>query len=100
MKVIHWPRASGRTTKVIKESAEHKYHIICMNMNERSRIVEEAERMGLEIPKPITFHEFIEWKGRLAGLRPKGFLIDNADFLLQQMARDIPIKTIVITDES
>lgn len=99
MKVIHWPRAAGRTTKLIKESAEHQYHIICMNMTECKRIEKEAERMGVEIPHPIAFHEFIDCTGRMVGLRPKGLLIDNADFLLQQFARDIPIKTIVITDD-
>lgn len=98
MKVIHWPRASGRTTKVIEESHDHGYHIVCLNLNECKRIVKEARRMNLDIPEPIPFYQFIGGCV-VRGERVKGIIIDNADYLLQQLSPHLPIKIITIEDE-
>ena len=52
-----------------------------------------AREQNLDIPFPITYHEFLE--GRY-GMWISGFLIDDADELLRQISR-APITAITMT---
>ena len=95
MKVIYGKRQSGKTTKLIKLSAKKWYYIVCSTKQECTRIALSARQLGLDIPFPITFHEFINGQFNYGG-GIKGFLIDRADYLLQTLAREVPIEAISI----
>lgn len=85
------PRRAGKTTDAIKRAAERWLYIVVINRQEQRRVFEEAKRMGLNIPFPITFEEFLTGKfGR--GIR--GFIIDNLDVCLLHAARTIPIEVV------
>lgn len=86
MELIILPRAAGKTTKLIKKSAALGLRIVCLSQSECARIKYQAESMHLQIQEPVTYSEFISCRTCL-GLRVKGYLIDNAEMLLEQMCR-------------
>jgi hypothetical protein len=95
MKIYHSGRATGKTTKLIMEAADKRFYIVCSTLKESARIHDQAEQMGLHIPVPITYAEFIN--GRFRGEAISGFLIDNADFLLGILARGVPVHSMTLT---
>ncbi|KKN31168.1 hypothetical protein LCGC14_0826770 [marine sediment metagenome] len=94
MDVIVNKRQTGKTTHLIKRSAETWSYIVCHSQEEAGRIYRVAKEMSLNIPFPITFHEFLNKKYHLPGI--KGFLIDNADMMLQQLT-SVPVGAITLT---
>ncbi len=96
MIIIHRPRLAGKTMELIRASAHYWHYIVCENMKEASRICNAAEQMGLKIPQPITYDEFINKRYHGRGI--KGFLIDNVDLLLQVLSPGVPIAGISLTE--
>ena len=94
MEIICKSRRMGKTTDLIKLSAKSGGYIVCLCLDEANRIFHQADSMGLNIPYPITFSEFINKQYYGKGI--KEFLIDNADLLLQQMS-SVPIRVISLT---
>lgn len=84
MKIIYGPRRSGKTTQLIRMAHKHWYYIVVKDMKEARRVSLEAEKLEFKIPFPITYKEFLGQEFYKNGI--KGFLIDNADILLQQLA--------------
>lgn len=95
MDVIIRGRGKGKTTECIKRSAEKFYYIVCINHKEALRVAEEARRLDLAIPFPLTAFEFNQRLYYPAGV--KGLIIDNADQILAQMAR-VPIDLITLEE--
>jgi hypothetical protein len=95
MKVIISPRRSGRTTKMIQESHLGGATIVCMNTDTARDIAELAKTNGYVIPEPISFSELLK---RNPHKKHVGFLIDNADMLLQKIAGPTPINTITLEE--
>lgn len=96
MKVIIGPRATGKTTKLIEIAAEGFYYIVCRTKEHSGLIFQEAKRMELDIPFPITFDEFRN--GRFHGKGIRGFVIDDAEVLLQYLAGSVPVKAVSLFD--
>jgi hypothetical protein len=94
MRIIHKKRQTGKTTELIKEAAKKDLYMVCMNKDTVNRVVEEAVRMDLHINYPLTFSEF--FNHRFNGRGIKGFLIDDADMLIKEMSKGVPIEAIVI----
>ena len=85
----------GKTTDLMKISAENNYYIVCSLRREADRMFHDAREIwGLDIPLPITFDEFI--KGEYYGKGIKGFLVDNAELLIQRMSR-VPVFAITVS---
>ncbi len=94
MKIIYKDRGEGKTTDLIKLSAERGGYIVCRNIDEASNIAYMANVLKLNIPHPITYDEFINKRyGEI-----KEFYIDNVENLLLYMSRT-PIHTITLTKE-
>lgn len=97
MKVIRGARQSGKTTELIRLSAQHQYApIVCATHAEAYRIAEQAREMEVQIPFPLTYDEFRARK--YEGRHIDAFYIDNADHILQYMTH-VRIAAISITDE-
>lgn len=84
MRVINRPRAGGKTHEIIKLCAEKGGYIVCFNRQEANRVFHVAKNMGLKVPLPITFREFIERKYHAPGITQ--FLIDNLDICIQEIS--------------
>jgi hypothetical protein len=96
MRIIVLPRGTGKTSILIRESARTGFYIVCLSQDECSRIQREAMELNLKIPFPITHQEFIKGSYNAQGV--KGLLIDNADILLERMAK-APIHTITLSNK-
>jgi hypothetical protein len=97
MNIICRGRRTGKTIEIIKASARTWNYIVCHDLSECQRIAKIACDMNLDIPFPITFDEFIG--GRFCGRNMKGLIIDNADMLLNKMARGTSVKCITLESE-
>ena len=86
-------RGYGKTTKLIKKSAKSGDYIVCNKLDEANRIQYEAKQMGLDIPLPITYAEFIE--KRYHGRNISGFLIDNLELFLQYLS-NVPVNAVTM----
>ncbi len=79
-KIIRKP-FSGKTTELIKKSAETGMIIITPTKSMEKHTAKMAEDMGLQIPKPINIISYLNNR-RFLGIHEK-ILIDNADVCLQ-----------------
>lgn len=95
-KIIYKGRNTGKTTELIKLASTHQAYIVCHSIQCANGILKQARDMGLNIPMPITYDNFIDKKYYGEGI--KGFLIDNAEHLLQRMTK-VPIMAITINKE-
>ena len=87
----------GKTTRLMIISAHTKETIVCRNNDVAKHIESGAKRLDLKIPTPISYKAFID--GKYQGKNIVGFLIDDADFLLEQLGRQIPITAITLRKE-
>ena len=98
MDVIVTGRQGGKTTQLIRRAAEQFAYIVCPDREQVQFIQQQARQMGLKIPQPITWDDFIQrrWHGR--GIR--AFMLDNLDACIQSMARGVPVTAVTLTDDS
>lgn len=97
MKLIARRRHEGKTEEAIKIAAEGYLYLVVINADEALRVFETAKELGLDIPYPLTFAEFIG--GRFFRRGVDGFVIDNADALLRDLARGVPIEAVTFDVE-
>lgn len=77
------PRASGKTTLLIKESAKTGRPIIEPNTASARYVEEQARKMGVQIPEPISATSWNSGYYRGSNFnRIDGFLIDEVDSVL------------------
>lgn len=77
------PRASGKTTLLIKESAKTGRPIIEPNIASARYVEEQARKMGVQIPEPISATSWNSGYYRGSNFRKiDGFLIDEVDSVL------------------
>lgn len=96
MKMIIRKRATGKTTELIKIAAQNNSTIVCVNNTRVNNVLEQANKMGLEIKQPITWYYFVAKSNRGSGIT--GFLIDDLDACVQSMT-DVPILVVTMTEE-
>ena len=96
MNIIYKKRNTGKTTELIKISAETGYYIVCARQELANYIQCDAIKLGYKIPLPITYDEFLQHKYNSHGI--KGFLIDDAELLLERISKTVPIHTITLTN--
>ena len=97
MEIIVRGRMGGKTVEAIKIAARNNYTLVCYSVNEVKRVQKIAEDLGVKIPQPIMFGDFINHGPQTRGI--KGFIIDNADMLLERMAGGKPIRAITMIYE-
>ena len=57
MKIISADRGQGKTTKLVEMSSKEWKYIVCKDTQRVDVIIKTAERLGLDIPYPITIRE-------------------------------------------
>ena len=81
MNIIAAGRGTGKTTLLIRKSAELMMPILCYDHTKASSIKYKAERLGLIIPEPIIYNG----RGTVNGKNLEGVLIDDLDTFLQRV---------------
>lgn len=96
MEAIIAKRGCGKTTRLIQKCAAHGGYIVCHSHDEAFRVSEEARRMEVQIPFPLSYDEFCSGQFYTRGI--KCFHIDNADELIRHLARGVKVETITLTE--
>jgi hypothetical protein len=99
MQIVFDKRESGKTDKLIDYCSKNNVYMVCKDFDE----VDRVNLRAIEIKKPlinfpITFHDFMTKRYYGKGIR--GFVIDNADLILQYISNDVPIEMISLTKVS
>ncbi len=98
-KIIKKP-CSGKTTELIKKSAETGMYIVTANRLMAELTAKKAADMGLKIPYPISFNDFLDARKNI--ILQSSFvdkvLIDDADMCLQSIFGRIEIDTITMDE--
>lgn len=95
-KIIKKP-CGGKTTELIKKSAETGMYIVTANRQMVNHTAKMAADMGLNIPYPIAFQDFLDARENI--IRSSFIdkvLIDDADLCLQSIFGRIEIDTITM----
>lgn len=83
MKIIVGGRASGKTTKLIQESAETGRRILTYNKESVERICCQALGLGYDIPTPLSVNDLKpETK---AEIKKQGIIIDDLEPILSSL---------------
>jgi len=93
MELILEGHGKGKTTRLIEIAAEEDLCIVCRTHAEAWRVVQEARKIGHNIIFPLTFTEFVKGSFNRKG---EGFLIDDADALLETLSRGCGIRAIAL----
>lgn len=100
--IIIGERRSGKTTELIKMSAETGAYIVVGSGPQRDAVKEQAKRMGYEIPDVLRVSQFTnqDIRTRYADINMKGILIDEIGMLFEFLRCfvGIPIKAVTLTD--
>jgi hypothetical protein len=96
MEKIILKRGGGKTTELIKKSAETGDYIVCSSQEEARYLQITAKEKGYDIPLPITYMDFIH--KRYYGQNIKGFLIDNLEFFFECISK-VPVNAVTMTHE-
>lgn len=89
-------RQSGKTTELIKRSAETGAYILVPNKQMASLVSTQAKMNGYDIPYPITINE-VRSVIISSAIRSKGVLIDELDMVLSGLCNGVPIRAVSIT---
>lgn len=87
LKILLSERGKGKTTQLIKKSAETGAIIVEPTATMCEEVKRKAAKMELEIPAPITIHDFItsQW----FGARGHHFFIDELQMVLPMLNIDL-----------
>ena len=89
-------RRQGKTTELIKRSAETRTYILVANRQRVEQVFKQAQSMGLNIPYPVTVEEYM--RSGFRGSFINSILIDDADDVLSQVFSNVRIETITMSD--
>lgn len=90
-------RRSGKTTELIKRSAETGAVILAPTRAQVSFICDLAKNLGCGIPDPIAV-SYLENTDLCNIVRENGILIDELDYTLVRLCKNIPVKAATITN--
>lgn len=95
--IIVGSRGSGKSTELLKKSADENVYILTGNRSQAQDLVNKARELGLTIPFPVTWEDYV--KGRLQGtyIQKDGVLIDEASHILSRALQGIPVKAVTWT---
>lgn len=89
MKTIVGGRRSGKTTEMIKTAYDTNATIICSTQSEAQEIRKTAKEMNLHEDRLNIFTVRDLVMGRIRGTKFNGVLIDNGEFVFQQLLMEI-----------
>lgn len=95
MKVIAMNRGTGKTTKLIKLCSKSGGYIVCRRSSV-NLIMEHTKKLGLSIPYPLSYEEFISRNYCARGVK-KVYIDDLDDFL--NYISSVPVEAVTVDKE-
>lgn len=97
MKKIILPRSGGKTDMLIWQSSNSGDYIVCRDGKTVQNIARRAMDLGVKIPFPLSYDEFLDRRYYKSGIR--GFLIDDANKLIEILSKGVPVNAITMRAE-
>ncbi len=97
MKVIQSPRGAGKTTEIVKQSAETGAVIVCISIHATIHVLRIANQLKLRIPTPFILDEIFNPISPLKSTGVK-LIMDDLDIMLEIMT-GCGIEAVTITKE-
>ena len=97
MKVLNMARASGKTSLLVKKSAETNHPILCRDYTSKEHIKKIASDLKLHIPEPVIADDLGKYK-LLDQNRGKTYLVDELPYVFEKIT-GIRVDTATITCE-
>lgn len=85
MNIYAAERQTGKTTMLVKESAKTGAIIVTPNSLMGNYIISLADRLGVDIPAPITVKQYLQILARGSLASGQKYLIDELQMMLSQM---------------
>lgn len=103
MKIFNLGRGQGKTTRMLYASEFNDAPIICPTEESKRYLIEQAKRLNLNIPTPMTVYDAITNGAR--GEKFNTVLVDEMNYVLKFMFRyilntDVIGGTITIDDNT
>ena len=92
-------RGSGKTTELIKKSAETGIYIMVLNEKRRKYIFEQAMKLGYNIPNPVTVDDYFRCKFQGSYIQKDGVYVDEVEDILKHIFNGIPIRGMTLTTQ-
>ena len=92
MKLIITPAGGGRSTELIKRSAETGTYIVVSTHSRALVLADMAREMGLSIPFPITWNEVYKMQRNSDFSRLKSVYVDDIDDLLNTIFSGVRVE--------
>lgn len=96
MKKILKPKGKGKTTELIKLSAETKINIVCTDSKRVLQVQNQAKKLKIDIPHVMSLRDFMFSKDDNKG---KSILLDNADDALEYFCYPAKLGAITMTTD-
>lgn len=96
MKIICKGRASGKTTQLLYTSDTTRVPILVPSKQEKLNLIDESQRLGLNIPNPISVTDIRNQKTRETHIDK--CYVDNAEYVLQSLI-NMEIDAMTLSDE-
>ena len=87
MKIFNLGRGQGKTTRMLYASEFNDAPIICPTEESKRYLIEQAKRLNLNIPTPMTVYDAMTNGAR--GERFNKVLVDEMNYVLKFMFRYI-----------
>lgn len=101
MKIINLGRGRGKTVRLLYVSEWDDIPILCATDTQKRYLLNQAERLGLNIPEPIVAGEITTNKFRGRKETFKDMLVDEAPLVLQTLLNSLgmmgEVKAITLT---
>lgn len=92
--IIAGKRQSGRSTALIKKSAETGIYILVANRKRAEHLALLARDLGYDIPFPVTLRDYFRSKFTGSCIRRDGIFIDDVDDVVEELFYPIEIKAV------
>jgi hypothetical protein len=101
MKITIGPRHSGKTTRMIMESAKTGSYILVATKCQADCVYKQTKEMGINIPYPVTISEVITGRKYFDNkyMKEHGVLVDEAQSVLHIALCDIPIRGMTLNND-
>jgi hypothetical protein len=91
VELYYAPRKSGKTHRIIQQSAARNATIICPTKRDAERIKELAKRYNIHIPEPLPATEILAGNYFLEVDNQNPVLVDDADRIMSLLLSNRPI---------
>ena len=96
MEMVVKGKYKGKTYDLILMAAKKNATIVSISQAEANRVAEEAKEMKLDIPAPASIFSLLQGEVQFG---TKCFIFDNADHMLEIIARGIPVLAFSVNEE-